>query len=251
MGRCHGRPSRISCGCRPSRSADRAGWRSPAPACACSPGPSKGWSGREGAASALERKRGRGPARTGPGASAEKGPAAGGTVLPLRTGRRPLILPSPNRCRVQPFLGRPERGGRRQGRAIPRRNRLPALRPSGLGGLDQVRWLAEGLVDRGHQVTLIGADLGLLSGGGYQVVDTDPAGGHRASPQAAERWHAEQAGKVLEYLAGMDVEVVSDPTRSGWLPAGGASVDLPTVQTRYQPLEDEQALTHRAGHLGD
>jgi hypothetical protein len=125
-----------------------------------------------------------------------------------------------------------------------------AVPPSSLGGLDQVRWLAEGLAQRGHQVTLIGADLGLLAGGGYAVVDTDPAGGHRASPQAAERWHAKQAGKVLEYLAGMDVEVVSDHTRTGWLPAGGTSVDLPTVQTRYQPPEDEQALTHRPGHLG-
>jgi hypothetical protein len=125
-----------------------------------------------------------------------------------------------------------------------------AVPTSSLGGLDQVRWLAEGLADRGHQVTLIGADLGWLAGG-YQVVDTDPAGGHRASPQAAERWHAEQAGKVLEYLAGMDVEVVSDHTRTGWLPAGGTSVELRTVQTRYQPSDDaEQALTHRAGHLG-
>jgi hypothetical protein len=124
-----------------------------------------------------------------------------------------------------------------------------AVPSSSLGGLDQVRWLAEGLADRGHQVTLIGADLGWLAGG-YQVVDTDPAGGHRASAQAAERWHAEQAGKVLEYLAGMDVEVVSDHTRTGWLPAGGASVDLPTVQTRYQPPDDDRGLARRPGHLG-
>ena len=110
--------------------------------------------------------------------------------------------------------------------------------PSSLGGLDQVRWLAEGLAQRGHQVTLIGADLGELAGEG-QVVDTDPAGGHRASAGEAERWHAEQAGKVLEDLAGMDVEVVSDHTPLGWLPAGGASLDLLTVQTRYQPPDDD------------
>jgi hypothetical protein len=128
-----------------------------------------------------------------------------------------------------------------------------AVPPSGLGGLDQVRWLAEGLAARGHQVTLIGADLGWLPGGGYHVVDTDPAGGHRESAEEAQRWHAEQAGKALEYLAGSEVEVVSDHTRTGWLPASGASLDLPTVQTSYQPPDhddDWRSLAHRPGHLG-
>jgi hypothetical protein len=125
-----------------------------------------------------------------------------------------------------------------------------AVPPSGLGGLDQVRWLAEGLAARGHQITLIGADLGWLPGGGYHVVDTDPAGGHRESAEEAQRWHAEQAGKALEYLAGSEVEVVSDHTRTGWLPASGASLDLPTVQTRYQPPDQDRGLACRPGHLG-
>jgi hypothetical protein len=128
-----------------------------------------------------------------------------------------------------------------------------AVPPSGLGGLDQVRWLAEGLAARGHQITLIGADLGWLPGGGYHVVDTDPAGGHRESAEEAQRWHAEQAGKALEYLAGSEVEVVSDHTRTGWLPAGGTGLDLPSVQTRYQPPDhddDWRPLAHRPGHLG-
>jgi len=126
-----------------------------------------------------------------------------------------------------------------------------AVPPSGLGGLDQVRWLAEGLARRGHQVVLIGADLGGLEGGGYAVVDTEPAGGHRTSAEIAEQWHAKQAGKVLESLGGVDVDVVSDPTRTGWLPAGGTSVDLPTVQTNYQPLTSPPGPTRRRrGHLG-
>jgi Glycosyl transferases group 1 len=125
-----------------------------------------------------------------------------------------------------------------------------AVSVSDLGGLDQVRWLADGLAGRGHQVTLIGADLGGLARAGYAVVDTDPAGGRRASPEVAERWHAEHAGKVLEYLGGMDVDVVSDHTRTGWLPAGGMSVDLRTVQTCYQPLVSDQGLARRTGHLG-
>jgi hypothetical protein len=124
--------------------------------------------------------------------------------------------------------------------------------PSGLGGLDQVRWLADGLARRGHQVTLIGADLGGLTGGcgGFAVVDTDPAGGHRTDADTAERWHAQQAGKILEYLGGMDVEVVSDHTRTGWLPAGGTSVELATIQTCYRPPLSGPGLARRAGHRG-
>jgi hypothetical protein len=125
-----------------------------------------------------------------------------------------------------------------------------AVPVSGLGGLNQVRWLADGLARRGHQVTLIGADLGDLTGAGYAVVDTDPAGGRPASPELAERWHAEQAGKVLEYLGGTGVDLVSDHTRTGWLPASDMSVDLRTVQTCYQPVVGGQGLARRAGHLG-
>ncbi len=122
--------------------------------------------------------------------------------------------------------------------------------PDSLGGLNHVRRLAEGLVQRGHLVTLIGMGLGGLTGVGYGVVDTDPAGGERASAEL-ERWHAEQAGKVLEYLGGMDVEVVSDHTRTGWRPAGGMSEDLPTVHTSYQPLTSPPGPTRRRpGHRG-
>jgi len=35
-------------------------------------------------------------------------------------------------------------------------------------------------------------------------------------PELAERWHAEQTGKVLEYLGGTAVDLVSDHTRTGW-----------------------------------
>src|SRR6266498_566086 len=88
-----------------------------------------------------------------------------------------------------------------------------AVPPCSLGGLDHVRRLAEGLAERGHQVTLIGAGLGGLVGAGYSVIDTDPVGGQRASAEIVERLHAERAGKVLELLGGVDV--VSDHTRQG------------------------------------
>jgi hypothetical protein len=110
------------------------------------------------------------------------------------------------------------------------------VRPSDLGGLDQVRWVAQGLAGRGHQVTLIGAGLGGLTAGGYAVIDTDPTCGQRASVEIVERLHAEQAGRALEALD--EVDVIGDHTRTGWLPAGNTSLPARTVQTSYRPLVD-------------
>ena len=103
--------------------------------------------------------------------------------------------------------------------------------PSSLGGLNMVRWLAEGLADRGHQLALIGAHLGGLVSQSYTVVDTHPTGGHHATPELVDRLHAEQAGKALEELA--NANVVSDHTESGYLPASSRRVL--TAQTIYQP----------------
>src|SRR6266545_3720255 len=119
--------------------------------------------------------------------------------------------------------------------------------PASLGGLHQVQRLVEGLAERGHQVTLIGRGLGELTGGGYSVIDTDPTGGQHASAEIVERLHAQQAGKVLEQLGSVDV--VSDHTRLGWLPAGQQSPDGRTVQTSYQALADPPGPTRRTGHL--
>ena len=121
--------------------------------------------------------------------------------------------------------------------------------PSGLGGLDMVRWLAEGLAARGHQVTLVGAGLDWLAAGVYALIDTDPRGGQRASAEIVERLHAERAGKALERLG--PVDVVSDHTRTGWLPAGGQGLHAPTVQTSYRPVVEVWEPAPRvAGHLG-
>ena len=124
-----------------------------------------------------------------------------------------------------------------------------AVPPSSLGGLDQVRRLAEGLAERGHEVVLIGAGLGELVGPGYSVIDTDPTGGQRANAEIAERLHAERAGKALEQLARVDV--VSDHTRTGWLPAGENSLKARTVQTSYWPVvELWEPAPRTPGHLG-
>jgi hypothetical protein len=118
--------------------------------------------------------------------------------------------------------------------------------PASLGGLDQVRWLAQGLAERGHQVTLIGADHADLAAGGYAVVDTDPTGREHASTEIVERLHA---GKAIEHLG--TVDVVGDHTRTGWLPAGEMGLHARTVQTSYRPLvglwEPAPKVT---GHLG-
>ena len=120
---------------------------------------------------------------------------------------------------------------------------------SSLGGLDQVRWLAEGLAECGHQITLIGADLGGFTTAGYAVIDTDPTGGERASSEIVERLHAEQAGKVIEHLDMVDV--VGDHTRTGWLPAGGMSRAARSVQTSYRPLVGLWEPAPRVrGHVG-
>jgi glycosyltransferase involved in cell wall biosynthesis len=103
--------------------------------------------------------------------------------------------------------------------------------PASLGGLEQVRWLADGLAHAGHHVTLIGADLDGLTPDRYAVADTDPTGGQRATPELVDRLHAEQAGKLIEQL---QVEVVSDHTRTGYLPASGHPQAM--AQTLYQPI---------------
>ena len=124
-----------------------------------------------------------------------------------------------------------------------------AVPPSSLGGLDHIRRLAEGLAERGHEVVLIGAGLGELVGPGYSVIDTDPTGGQRANAEIAERLHAERAGKVLERLGAVDV--VSDHTRAGWLPAGEHSLKARTVQTSYWPVvELWEPAPRTPGHLG-
>ena len=126
----------------------------------------------------------------------------------------------------------------------------PTVPPASLGGLDQVRWLAEGLAERGHQVVLIGAGLGSLAAGGYTVIDTDPTGGQHTSPEILERLHAERVGKVLEQFGAVDV--VSDHTRTGWLPASeGHAHCVRTVQTSYRPLVQVWEPAPRvAGHVG-
>ncbi len=116
--------------------------------------------------------------------------------------------------------------------------------PSALGGLDVVRWLAEGLADRGHEVTLIGAGLQGLTADRYAVVDTDPAAGPRAPAALADHRHAEAAGKVVDQLG---VHAVGDHTRTGYLPAADRVL---TARTVYGPAAGTAGLVPQPGHVG-
>ncbi len=116
--------------------------------------------------------------------------------------------------------------------------------PSALGGLDVVRWLAEGLAGRGHEVTLIGAGLQGLTADRYAVVDTDPAAGPRAPAALADHRHAEAAGKVVDQLG---VHAVGDHTRTGYLPAADRVL---TARTVYGPAAGTAGLVPQPGHVG-
>src|SRR6266536_2034396 len=115
--------------------------------------------------------------------------------------------------------------------------------PSALGGLDMVRWLAGGLAGRGHQVTLVGAGLYGFRPDRYQLVDTDPAADPRTAAEIGDQRHAEAAGKVIDTL---DVQAVSDHTRSGYLPAADR---VATVRTVYAHARAAVGLVPHPGHV--
>ncbi len=116
--------------------------------------------------------------------------------------------------------------------------------PAALGGLDLVRALAQGLADRGHHVTLIGAALGDPAAARYAVVDTDPTGQPPADAELVDYLHAVGAGKALEAL---DVQAVGDHT-AGYAPASDRW--LPTVRTVYGPAPTQPAAPQPPGPGG-
>jgi glycosyltransferase involved in cell wall biosynthesis len=97
-----------------------------------------------------------------------------------------------------------------------------------LGGLDMVRWLAEGLARRGHQVTLIGAGLEGIVPDGYAVAATGVDG--RVGPGVAVAVHAEHAAEIL---GDRTVDLVGDHSRSAYLPTTPGQRCL-VVRTAYE-----------------
>jgi glycosyltransferase involved in cell wall biosynthesis len=116
--------------------------------------------------------------------------------------------------------------------------------PLGYGGVEAVvADLVDALVDRGHEVTLIGAGRhGTRAQRFLTSYDAGPA--DRLGEPLPEVVHA---AKVATMLDGLDVDVVHDHTLTGPLLARGRRT--PTVVTVHGPTSDEPGEYYRA--LGD
>jgi glycosyltransferase involved in cell wall biosynthesis len=105
------------------------------------------------------------------------------------------------------------------------------LPPIGYGGVERVCWsLAEGLVDRGHDVTLIGAG---SSGTRARFVPTFPEAQTEGTPAEVtiEVAHAARANAALERI---DLDLVHDHTCAG--PLTALSRSTPTLVTVHAAL---------------
>jgi len=118
------------------------------------------------------------------------------------------------------------------------------LPPVGYGGVEAVvADLVDALVDRGHEVTLIGAGRhGTRAQRFLTTYETGPA--DRLGEPLPEVVHAAKVARLLDSL---DVDVVHDHTLTGPLLARGRR--MPTVVTVHGPTSDEPGEYYRA--LGD
>jgi glycosyltransferase involved in cell wall biosynthesis len=107
------------------------------------------------------------------------------------------------------------------------------LPPSGYGGIESiVYWLVEGLVERGHDVTVISAGEDRTSGRFRATYDDPPSA--RLGQALPEVVHAAVASRHLDEL---DVDVIHDHSLAG--PLTSAERDAATVVTTHGPVEDE------------
>lgn len=115
-----------------------------------------------------------------------------------------------------------------------------SIPPHGYGGVENVcSDLVRGLVDLGHQVTLIGAG---TNGTPARFVATYPEPpSARLGEPFPEVFHAAAAARVLDQL---DVDLVHDHTLAGPLLARGR--DIPTLVTMHGPVGGELADYYRA-----
>ena len=112
--------------------------------------------------------------------------------------------------------------------------------PDGYGGIEaMVHWLVEGLVARGHQVTLIGAGDCRTSAQRFLQTYEEPPVARLGTP-FPEILHALQ---VDEHLAELDVDVVHDHSMGGPLTARARRV--PTVLTAHGPVTGDLGECYR------
>lgn len=117
------------------------------------------------------------------------------------------------------------------------------LPPRGYGGIELVvAKLIDALVDRGHEVTLIGAGRNGTKAR-FRRTYADPQFARLGEP-LPEAVHAAATAEILE---GLDVDIVHDHTLLGPLQARGRKI--PTVATVHGPVQGEPGRYYR--HIGD
>jgi glycosyltransferase involved in cell wall biosynthesis len=116
--------------------------------------------------------------------------------------------------------------------------------PRGYGGVENMcADLVDGLVDRGHEVTLIGAGLPGTRAGQFVATYADPPSARLGEP-LPEVLHSASVARILD---GLEVDLVHDHTLAGPLQARGRLV--PTVVTMHGPVAGEPGEYYR--QLGD
>lgn len=105
--------------------------------------------------------------------------------------------------------------------------------PYGYGGIEWLcHWLVEGLVARGHDVTLVAAGASHTSARFIQTFRDPPSA--RLGEPLPELLHAAIADRAM---ADLDFDVIHDHSFAGPLSAGGRSA--PTVVTAHGPVDGE------------
>jgi glycosyltransferase involved in cell wall biosynthesis len=114
------------------------------------------------------------------------------------------------------------------------------LPPGGYGGIEaMVYWLVQGLVERGHDLTVVSAG-----------EDRTAARSHRTYPDAPSARIGEALPEVVHAaiasrrLADLELDVVHDHSLAGPLASGERKVT--TVVTAHGPVEDELGAYYRA-----
>lgn len=116
--------------------------------------------------------------------------------------------------------------------------------PQGYGGVENMcADLVDGLVKRGHEVTLIGAGIPGTKAGRFEVTYLEPPSDRLGEP-LPEVLHTAAVARILALL---DVDLVHDHTLAGPLLARGRA--LPTVVTMHGPVAGEPGEYYR--QLGD
>lgn len=122
-----------------------------------------------------------------------------------------------------------------------------ALPPTAYGGIERVCfWLAEGLVDRGHDVTLVGAGVSPTRARFLRTFAEPQPEGTEAEA-TVEVLHAARAAAAL---ATLDLDVVHDHTRAG--PLTATARPAPTLVTAHLPVagpEHQSELYEAVGRL--